>query len=367
MKKVAVIFPGIGYNKDRPLLYYSARLAQKAGYELVWVDFSGMEWDKSILDDRKKMLVFLDIALKRANSLLDTGCLLDADKIVFISKSIGTVVASAYGLKHVQDIRHIYFSPLEMIASFAPDGHGYAFYGDDDPFADCKKIETICREKHIKSYVVNGGNHSLETADPLNSISELSKMMDIVNEILCEVDFYDIEVLTADGLMVPLSEYRGKVLMIVNTATGCGFTPQYSQIEELYRKYKKDGFEVLDFPCNQFGRQAPGTDAEIHSFCTSQYDISFRQYAKINVNGNDETMLYRYLKEKQGFKGFAGGSPLSAYLEKAVLRDDPDYRSNDDIKWNFTKFLIDRSGKVTERFEPDADMAQVENAIKKLL
>ncbi|MCR5330609.1 MAG: glutathione peroxidase [Lachnospiraceae bacterium] len=141
-------------------------------------------------------------------------------------------------------------------------------------------------------------------------------------------DIYNISVKDNKGNDVSLSDYKGKVLLIVNTATGCGFTPQYEGLEALYEKYRDKGFEILDFPCNQFGNQAPGSDAEIHSFCTLTYKTQFPRFAKINVNGDEEAPLYTYLKSQQ--KGFLGSK----------------------IKWNFTKFLVDREGNVIARFAP---------------
>lgn len=151
---------------------------------------------------------------------------------------------------------------------------------------------------------------------------------------------YDITVKGRDGGDVSLGDYQGKVLLIVNTATKCGYTPQYTGLQELYDKYAAQGLEILDFPCNQFGKQAPGTDEEIHSFCTGRFGISFPQFAKIDVNGKNEDGLYTFLKGEQG--GKLGGR----------------------IKWNFTKFLVDREGRVVGRYAPadkpdalDADIA----------
>ena len=145
------------------------------------------------------------------------------------------------------------------------------------------------------------------------------------------------------GKEVSLSEYRGKVLLIVNTATGCGFTPQYKGLEELYRKYRDQGFEILDFPCNQFGHQAPGSDAEINEFCTLKYDTTFPRFKKIDVNGSDESPLYKWLKSCKG--GFFGSS----------------------IKWNFTKFLVNREGNVVARYSPTTPPSKIADKIKDLL
>ncbi len=156
------------------------------------------------------------------------------------------------------------------------------------------------------------------------------------------MNIYDFTVKTRKGEDFSLSEYKGKVMLIVNTATGCGFTPQYEGLENLYKKYHEKGLEILDFPCNQFAGQAPGTDEEIHEFCTLKYNTTFDQFAKIEVNGKNESPLYTYLKnQKHG-------------LLKA-------------IKWNFTKFLVDREGNVVERFEPTTTPEKMEKDILKLL
>lgn len=154
---------------------------------------------------------------------------------------------------------------------------------------------------------------------------------------------YDFKVLNNKGEEVSLSDFKGKVLLIVNTATGCGFTPQYKGLEELYKKYKGEGFEILDFPCNQFGHQAPGSDEDINSFCTLNYDTTFPRFKKIDVNGENASPLYKWLKKEKG--GIFGNA----------------------IKWNFTKFLIDRNGNVIERFAPTVSPSKIEGKIKELL
>lgn len=173
---------------------------------------------------------------------------------------------------------------------------------------------------------------------------------------------YDFTVKAQDGSEVSLADYKGKVLLIVNTATQCGFTPQYKELEALYRKFQDKGLVILDFPCNQFGEQAPGTDAEIHAFCTGQYAISFPQFAKVQVNGPDAEPLFTWLKSQQGFKGFGGGTKAQA-MDKLLSQQDPDYANNPDIKWNFTKFLVDREGNVAARFEPTQSMKFVEAVV----
>ena len=152
---------------------------------------------------------------------------------------------------------------------------------------------------------------------------------------------YDYSVKTRDGKEISLKDYEGKVLLIVNTATGCGFTPQYTGLQELYNKYKAQGFEILDFPCNQFLNQAPGSDEEIHTFCTGRFGITFPQFAKIDVNGKNEDPLYTYLKSKKRGK-------LSSK-----------------IKWNFTKFLIAKDGTVLERFAPTDTPEKIDSFIAK--
>ena len=177
---------------------------------------------------------------------------------------------------------------------------------------------------------------------------------------------YDYSVKARDGKDISLSEFKGKVILIVNTATGCGFTPHYAPIEEMYEKYHDKGLEILDIPCNQFGAQAPGTDDEIHEFCTLHYNTTFPQMKKSDVNGECELPLYTFLKKEKGFEGFGEGDTAD-FMRGHLKKIDPDYENNSDIKWNFTKFVIDRDGNVAARFEPTADMKSVEECIKSLL
>jgi len=178
---------------------------------------------------------------------------------------------------------------------------------------------------------------------------------------------YDFTVKDRRGNDVSLTEYKGKVLLIVNTATRCGFTPQYEELEALYKEYRDKGLEILDFPCNQFGEQAPGTEEEIHQFCTLNFGTEFPQFKKIEVNGENESPLFTFLKSKCGFKGFDKDHKIGALLDEMLSKADPDYASKPDIKWNFTKFLVDREGNVVERYEPTTDCKVIEEAIKKLL
>ena len=181
------------------------------------------------------------------------------------------------------------------------------------------------------------------------------------------MNIYDFIVENAAGDEVALKEYAGQVILIINSATECGFTPQYDNLQDLFEKYGSDGFMILDFPCNQFGNQAPGSNEEIVSFCDSRYGITFPIFSKIEVNGDNENPLYTFLKFQKGFAGFNPEHPLTPMLESVLERTDANYAKNSDIKWNFTKFLIDREGNVVERFEPTADMAEVEEKIVSLL
>ena len=180
-------------------------------------------------------------------------------------------------------------------------------------------------------------------------------------------NIYQFSVLDGNLDTIPLSDYQGKVLLVVNTATQCGFTPQYEELQQLYSKYHDRGFEVLDFPCNQFGEQAPGSYDEIHAFCTGTYNITFPQMAKIEVNGDSAENLYVWLKEQASFCGFDTTDHIGAYLDRMFRAQDSLYDQNPDIKWNFTKFLIDRDGKVVKRFEPTAKKAEIEASIVTVL
>lgn len=189
----------------------------------------------------------------------------------------------------------------------------------------------------------------------------------ISNLTIMAQNIYDFAVLDRRGAEVSMKTYSGKVLLIVNTATRCGFTPQYEELEALYKAYREQGLEILDFPCNQFGQQAPGTEEEIHSFCQLNYGTEFPQFKKIDVNGPEASPLFTYLKEQQPFTGFDLNHKIGALLDEMLSKADPNYKDNPDIKWNFTKFLVDREGRVVARFEPTADMKVVEEQIKALL
>ena len=179
------------------------------------------------------------------------------------------------------------------------------------------------------------------------------------------MSFYDYQVNKRREGVLPLSDFRGKVVLVVNTATGCGFTPQYAGLEYLYETYHEKGFEVLDLPCNQFGNQAPGADDEIHEFCTARYKTQFDQMKKIEVNGENEHPLYTFLKreapgeEVQGLKNKAAMAAIRKISKTA--------KSLADIQWNFTKFLVDREGRVVKRYDPTFDPKKMEKDIIALL
>lgn len=178
--------------------------------------------------------------------------------------------------------------------------------------------------------------------------------------------FYDQSVTDTKGNEISMKEFEGKVVLVVNTATGCGFTPHYEDIEKMYEAYHDQGFEVVDVPCNQFAGQTPGTDEEIHEFCTLHYNTQFPQMKKADVNGENAIPLFKFLKEQKGFEGFGKG-PKALMMAGILKTIDKDYENNPEIKWNFTKFVVDRSGNVVARFEPTAKMSDVEDCVKSLL
>lgn len=178
---------------------------------------------------------------------------------------------------------------------------------------------------------------------------------------------YDFTLTDINSKPVSLEKYKGKVLLIVNTATECGFTSQYDDLEGMYLAFKSKGFEILDFPCNQFGHQAPGTEKQIAQFCSSRFGVTFPQFAKVEVNGENQSPLFAYLKEKRGFDGFDKNTQAGKFMAEHLQKIHPDYEKTSDIKWNFTKFLINRQGEVVARFEPTTDMDTVADAIIKEL
>ena len=180
------------------------------------------------------------------------------------------------------------------------------------------------------------------------------------------MSFYDYSVTDMDGKEVSMKDFEGKVVLVVNTATGCGFTPHYEDIENMYEKYHEAGLEVVDVPCNQFAGQTPGTDEEIHEFCTLHYNTKFPQMTKSDVNGENALPLFTWLKSQKGFEGFGKG-PKALMMSGLLKKIDKDYKNNPDIKWNFTKFVVDREGQVVARFEPTAKMSDVEACIAALI
>ena len=179
------------------------------------------------------------------------------------------------------------------------------------------------------------------------------------------MSIYNYEVEKPNGEMLKLEDYKGKVIIVVNTATGCGFTPHYKPLEEMYEKYHEAGLEIIDVPCNQFAGQTPGTDEEVHDFCTGRYGITFPQYSKIDVNGENAIPLYKWITENTTFAGFSG--PMGLVLSPIVKKMDKDYKKNGNIKWNFTKILINKDGEIVERFEPTADVKKIAEKVKELL
>lgn len=180
------------------------------------------------------------------------------------------------------------------------------------------------------------------------------------------MSYLDYTVTNRDGSTTDPRQYAGKVLLIVNTATGCGFTPQYDDLEAIYKKYRDQGFEVLDFPCNQFAGQAPESDDEIRSFCTMKFGTEFPQFKKIDVNGDNADPLFADLATEKPFQGF-GRTVKALALKKFADANNKKFGDKAYIVWNFTKFLVDREGNLVERFEPTVDMAEVEKVVARQL
>ncbi len=179
------------------------------------------------------------------------------------------------------------------------------------------------------------------------------------------MNIYDLKVKTRKGDDFDLSTLKGKVSLVVNTATGCGFTPQYEALEKLYEQYHEKGFEVLDFPCNQFGHQAPEDNNEIHEFCTAKYKTQFDQFAKIEVNGENESEVFKILKKQQPKDEIKGIKNKMAM--KAIAKISTTCKEEGDIAWNFTKFLVDKEGNVVKRYSPTFDPKDIEEDLLKLL
>lgn len=181
------------------------------------------------------------------------------------------------------------------------------------------------------------------------------------------MNIYDFKARTIDGEEISLDKYRGKVLIIVNAASKCGFTPQYEGLQALYEKYNSRGLEILGFPSNQFAEQEPGTNEEVKNFCLVNYGVSFQMFEKIDVRGENAHPLFKYLCEEAPYKGLDQNHPIGKKVIEVLNSNFPDYLEGNSIKWNFTKFLIDRSGKVVGRYEPTTDPKDMAAEIEKLL
>lgn len=181
------------------------------------------------------------------------------------------------------------------------------------------------------------------------------------------MSIYDFTVKTNRGEEKSLADYKGKVVLIVNTASKCGFTPQFEGLEALYKKYKEQGLEVLGFPCNQFLDQDPGTAGEIEQFCRLNYGVSFQLFEKGDVRGENAQPLFQYLTKEKGFKGLDLAHKNGKVLQGVLEEKFPAWLKDDGIKWNFTKFLVDREGNVVERYEPTTEPKDIAGAIEKLL
>lgn len=178
---------------------------------------------------------------------------------------------------------------------------------------------------------------------------------------------YDFNLTDKKGNEVSLSDYKGRVLLVVNTATQCGFTPQYEELQQLYTRFHEQGLDIIDIPCNQFGGQAPGTDEEISEFCALNFGVKYDQFKKADVNGAEELPLYTWLKSQKGFEGFDSDHKLTPILVEMFDKLNPAWRTSSDIKWNFTKFLIDRNGQVAARFEPTHNADDIVKQVQALL
>lgn len=181
------------------------------------------------------------------------------------------------------------------------------------------------------------------------------------------MSIYDFQMRSIDGEEISLAKYKGKVLLIVNTASKCGFTPQYEELQELYRTYQQAGLEILGFPSNQFAAQEPGSNSEVQNFCQINYGVTFPLFAKTDVRGETAHPLFKYLAEQAPFKGFDRNHPVAEKLQGVLQESFPEFLEGNDIKWNFTKFLIDRNGKVTGRYEPTTSPLAMKEDIETLL
>ncbi|MBP2636427.1 MAG: Peroxiredoxin [Firmicutes bacterium] len=181
------------------------------------------------------------------------------------------------------------------------------------------------------------------------------------------MSIYDYNVKTISGKEITLAEYQGKVIIIVNTASKCGFTPQYEELQQLYDDYAARGLEILGFPSNQFAEQEPGSNAEVEQFCRINYGVSFSMFEKTEVRGENAHPLFTYLTAKMPFKGFDLNHPIGSKLQTVLQENFPEMLEGDSIKWNFTKFLVNRQGEVVGRYEPTTSPLAMKADIEKLL
>ena len=181
------------------------------------------------------------------------------------------------------------------------------------------------------------------------------------------MNFYDFTAKDIDGNMVSMEDFKGKPVLIVNTASKCGFTPQYEDLQKLYDRYSEKGFEILGFPCNQFMEQEPGTGSDIKSFCSLNFGVTFPIFEKIDVNGKFAHPLYKFLTEEKPFEGFDMTNSTNKILDSMLKEKFPEFTMGNGIRWNFTKFLIDKDGNVAERFESSVDPMDIEPYITKML
>ena len=371
-KNLALIIPGIGYPAEQPLFYYAGKIAENHGYEVMRLNLSHIASyrpgrTKAQVDAIGEALVF---CLQKLESIEFNAY----DHVLIISKDAGCMIA-AHCIERIQDLSghenltQIFFAPIVPAFKNIQKGAGVVFAGSADPYAPIEEVRALCKEHHLTLHVAEGADQCLETGIGEKTLRILFRVMQYVEQVITEQTerIYDFTIRHPERGEVSMKAYEGEVLLIVNTATGCGFTPQYETLEYLYKTYHKEGFTVIDFPCDQFGHQAPGSDDEIHHFCTSRYDISYPQFSKIEVNGKNEIPLYTFLKKRQGFRGFDTNTKVGLYLHNKLMEADPAYAENDDIKWNFTKFLVTREGKVIARFEPTDDLTAVEEAVKAAL
>lgn len=181
------------------------------------------------------------------------------------------------------------------------------------------------------------------------------------------MNIYDFKAKTIAGREVSLADYKGKVLLIVNTASKCGFTPQYAELQNLYTTYAERGLEILGFPSNQFAEQEPGSNEEVQQFCQINYGVSFPMFAKTDVRGENAHPLFNYLTQHAPFKGFDLNHPIGGKLQEVLKDNFPEMLEGDSIKWNFTKFLINRQGEIVGRYEPTTSPVEMKETIEKLL